>query len=510
MKYIGPFFRMSTLSQDDIYGQLFHLSKESIKTITLNSKCGIISHFRSSKKSRSSNDNNILDNSSPLLCIYKKSSPNLIHSKTSLGFDETTFRKTILPSTNALMTLSILELSDYFSNYNRVCSNIKSLEQPYSIIAKKQLEFYSNNLRNSDGVFVEKKNISDNNSKSFNLIDKNKDFKFSDQSFMMCAYLLYAINHKDDEISNEYREFAYQILNMLCDFKEEIYSVSFEECCLVLMSLNILLDYEENDDCKNLLIDLSDFLINKFNEKDYYSSSLDYSCLFAINLYKSFKHTEIIYFKEISLEIFDKLESLYDKNKNIFIKLSDKKEIKYSSLEICFYLLSMIIYSSEKDYPTNNHMIANLYKRTVINSGIVCSFPEAPTLDELERYRSLSLKSDDMLNESYFKMPNTPTPESNGLAPIFNKNVTYCRKKDSFSTPKNSFDSNKNMLIYFTFIHFLRNKVSLNMNFKEQTTIDNNTISNEDIVNNNNSYDEKDNSTSLNNQNESIESINNE
>ena len=57
-------------------------------------------------------------------------------------------------------------------------------------------------------------------------------------------------------ISNEYREFAYQILNMLCDFKEEIYSVSFEECCLVLMSLNILLDYEENDDCKNLLIDL--------------------------------------------------------------------------------------------------------------------------------------------------------------------------------------------------------------------------------------------------------------
>ena len=310
MKYIGPFFRMITLSQDDIYGQLFHLSKESIKTITLNSKCGIISHFRSSKKSRSSNDNNILDNSSPLLCIYKKSSPNLIHSKTSLGFDETTFRKTILPSTNALMTLSILELSDYFSNYNRVCSNIKSLEQPYSIIAKKQLEFYSNNLRNSDGVFVEKKNISDNNSKSFNLIDKNKDFKFSDQSFMMCAYLLYAINHKDDEISNEYREFAYQILNMLCDFKEEIYSVSFEECCLVLMSLNILLDYEENDDCKNLLIDLSDFLINKFNEKDYYSSSLDYSCLFAINLYKSFKHTEIIYFKEISLEIFDKLESL--------------------------------------------------------------------------------------------------------------------------------------------------------------------------------------------------------
>lgn len=466
MKYIGPFFRMNSLSINEITTQLFHLSKEAVKTITLNSKCGIIASFRSSKKNHSNNDISILNNFSPLLCLYKKSSPNFVHNKTSYGFDESTFRKTISPATNALMTLSLLELSNYYSNYNNFSRKNSSLEKPFSILSKKQLDFYSTNLRNSEGFFIEKKNISDSNYKGFNLVDNNKSIKLSNQSFMMLAYYLYSKYNPKDTTSSEYKDFAFQILDMFYENKEQLYEVSFDEGCKLLMSFNIFYDFEKNNKCKSLIIDLSDFLINKYEEKDYYVSSLDSCCLLAIDLIHSFKHTEIISFNDKSSEILDKLLSLYDSNKGIFIKTSDKKEIKYSSLDISFYLLLLIIYSKEKNNSINyKNIISNFYRKFFINSGIVSCYPEAPTLDEVERYKKLSLNSQDMLDENIFRMPNVPSPSETGKAPIFYKNVTYSRKKDSFNTPKDSFDSSKNMLIYYSFIHYLKDDFILRMDF---------------------------------------------
>ena len=55
-----------------------------------------------------------------------------------------------------------------------------------------------------------------------------------------------------------------------------------------------------------------------------------------------------------------------------------------------------------------------------------------PTLDDFERYRSFSLNSKDMVDESYFRMPDLPTPDSNGSAPIFAKYVTYNNEKILF------------------------------------------------------------------------------
>ena len=489
MKYIGPFFRMNSLSIDEITSQLFHLSKEAVKTIALNSKCGIIASFRSSKKNHSNNDISILSNFSPLLCLYKKSSPNFVHNKTSYGFDESTFRKTISPLTNALMTLSLLELSNYYTNYNNFSRKSNSLEKAFSILSKKQLDFYSTNLRNSEGFFIEKKNISDSNYKGFNLIDNNKSLKLSNQSFMMIAYYLYAKYNPKDNDSSEYKDFAYQILDMFYENKEELYEVSFDEGCKLLMSFNIFYDFEKNNKCKSLIIDLSDFLINKYEEKDHYTSSLDSCCLLSLNLLHSFKHTKIITFSEKSLEILDKLISLYDSSKGIFIKQCDKKEIKYSSLDISFYLLLLIIYNKEINNSINyKNMISTLYRKLFVNSGIISCYPDAPTLDEIERYKKLSLNSKDMLDENFFRMHSSPSPSETGKAPIFYKYITYSRKKDSFSSPKDSFDSSKNMLIYYSFIYYLKNDFLLQMEFIPNNDVSNDTnIENNDteIINNN-------------------------
>ncbi|WP_077858388.1 hypothetical protein [Clostridium sp. BL-8] len=465
MRYIGPFFRMNSLSQQEISGQLFHLSKESIKTLVLNSKCGLLAQLRTSKKS-SIDDISILNNFSPLLCIYRKASPVFIHSKSSHGFDESSFKKEINPSTNAFMTLSLLELSEYYSHFNDGKRNISSLEKPFRYLAKEQLQFYSENLRNNEGLFVSKKNMSDGNSKGFSLVDKDDKFKFADQAFMMDSYLLYSNYNKSDNDSEEYSKFSHEILDMFKDYKTVLYDLSFNEGVEIFLALNIFYKYSSDDDARKLILDLGDFLISKFQDKDYYSDSIDNCALFAICLMEAYKHTEIISFKDAAKEIVDKLINLYDIDKNIFVKLSDKKDSKYSCLEVAFYLLCLIMYSLQEDKSTElRPIISGIYRKFFVNGGLLTSWPEAPTLDEVERYRRLSLHSADMLDETYFRMPVLPTPKSAGLASIFVKSLDYSKRKDSLSSKKTSLDSNRNMFIFFLIIYLFKDMVEDFMEF---------------------------------------------
>lgn len=456
---------MNSLSQKEISGQLFHLSKESVKTLVLNSKCGLLAQVRTPKKS-SINDISILNNFSPLLCLYRKSSPMFIHSKSSHGFDESSFKKEINSSTNALMTLCLLELSEYYSHYDEGDRNVVSLEKPFKYLAKEQLQFYSENLRNNEGLFVDKKNVSDGNSKGFSLVDKDGKFKFSDQAFMMDAYLLYSYCNESDKISDEFIKFSYEILDMFKNYKSALYDLSFNENTQIFFALNIFYKYSCDPAVKELILDLGDFLITKFQEKDYYLDSIDDCSLFSICLMEAYKHTGIISFKETAKDIIEKLISLYDADKNIFIKLSDKKESKYSCLEVNSYLLSLIMYSLQEDKTTElKPIISGIYRKFFVNGGLLTSWPEAPTLDEVERYKKLSLRSDDMLDEIYFRMPVLPTPKSVGLAPIFIKSLSYSKRKDSLSISRTSFDSNKNMFNFFLIIYLLKDMVEDFMEF---------------------------------------------
>ncbi|WP_460289212.1 hypothetical protein [Clostridium sp. CTA-7] len=440
---------MNKLSPKEINGQLFHLSKEAIRTLVLESKCGLVDSIKNYKKTSSSIDITTSGNFSPLLCIYRKSSPNYIHSKNYNGFDEDSFKKDISPITNALMTTSILQLTTYYSRFKDADERLYSYSQVYKKLAREQLDFYSMNLRNNEGVFIEKKNLSENNHKGFNLSDKSNKFKFSDQACMMVAYNLYSTLFPEDEISEDYNKFSLEILQMLIEFKEKIYECSFEEICKILTSINIFYSFSKNLDSQILIIDLTDFLINKFDEKDYYVDSLDFTCLFCINLMLSFKHTQMITFNEKAREINNKLVSLYDDEKEVFLKLSGKKELKYSCFDVTFYFLAIIIYAKESNrYGEYRNMISSLYRKYFINSGLITCWPEAPTLDDAERYKGLTLNSADMLEENFFRMPTTSTPTNLGIAPIFNKSISYSKKRDSFLSSSSSFDSFKNMYIY--------------------------------------------------------------
>jgi hypothetical protein len=465
LKYIGPFLRMNTLKSNTIEKQLFFLAKESLKYLVLSSKCGIPISSKDLKLKNIPNfDISTINSFSPLLCIYKKGSPKLINIGGGLCFDEDSLKKEINIEGNALMTLSILELIDYYKKFEGIDNKKHSLGSVYLLLAKKQLEFYAANFRNIEGLFVDKKHIDGDSLDEYKFEEKNKKYKFSDQAFLMAAYYKYSL-YDDTTLGSEYKTFALDIFNMFNQLKDELYNASYEELTKLSFALNLFYGYSNLPEAKLLSLDLMEFILD--NHKDNLhikpENELEIDCLFFINCLICYKNTGLLKFKEACDKIHNKLLELYIPEKGLFIKPEDKKESIYSSLEILLYLLSILSYMKLFGESKDGNMITvDIFKRQLIDSGIILSWPVSPDLDDVERYRNFTSKSEDIIDEQEFRMPNLPTPDSVDLAPIFIKNVTYNKKKESFTQSKLTFDSCKNMYIYLLIIY-------LNKLFTEDT-----------------------------------------
>lgn len=458
MKYMGPFLRINTLKKENIKNQLFYYSKESLKHIVLYSKCGITLPFKELKSKNSLNfDINTFKSISPLLCIYKKGSAKLINEDGKLHWNEEKFKKQVNIYSNALMTLNLLELCDYYTSFEAIDSNKFNLSYLYLNIAKNQLEFYASYFRNSDGFFVDKIDISDSIIGDFKFEDKNKKFSYSDQAFMMAALYKYSLYEGGD--TSSYKDFALDILNTLIQFKEALYSLSIEELCNLCLALNIFYKYSMNYNAKILLLDLCELLVDKYTNNLYSSSNkrLEYDCLIYLNCALFQKNTGLKKFNETIKKINKSLANLYVPELGIFKNYSLSKEIELTCTEIVLYFMCILMDSDKYESENINFdIIKDVFKNAIVNSGLVLSWPETPDMNDVERYKNYSLKSDDLLDEEYFRMPSIASMENNELAPVFSKAIIYNTKKDSFIREKDSFDSNKNMLIIYILISYLK------------------------------------------------------
>ena len=455
MKYIGSFFKANSLSKEEIASQLLFLSKESVNHIVLESRCGISTNYKNLKENFKKDEISFFKNNTPLICIYKKAKPNIYSSKYSKTWDDTTFKKDIPVSSNALMTLSLLRLCSYYEKFKNINSALYKRAAFYKNLSKLQLEFYYTYLRNPEGFFVNKKNDESSSKSGLNISEKEDEMSYSDQALMMLAYYMYSKVAPEDSDSKTYEDFALQILNMFVNFKEELYSLSLDECCKIDYCLNNMLLYSNNEDCKLLVLDLSDFILNKYYESNSTFSNLETTSLLALNMYLSYKNTNILIFKDAYLDLIELFCNMFNDEKGVILKGTDKKEYKYSNMEICLYLTNLLMsFDLDEDFSDKReNIISKVYKNYIVNSGIVTSFPDAPNLYSHERYKKFSLKPDDLIDESMFRMTNANSPELTGLAPIFTKNLKYSTKKSIFTSDKTTFDSTKNMFIFFVFIN---------------------------------------------------------
>ncbi|MBU3154377.1 hypothetical protein LL037_00025 [Clostridium estertheticum] len=454
MNFLGPFLRVNTLNKNNIRNQFFYLSKESLKDIVFDSKCGVYIPARDLRsKSFSKVDINTINLNSPLLCVYKKADAKLKMKEGTLNWNESKVKKEITINSNAFMTLSLLELVEYYRSFKKIDDTKYALSSLYLKLCKEQLEFYASYFRNKDGLFVDKKDITDPMQEEFTFEDKNTKFKFSDQAFMMAAYYKYSSFDNDEQ---EYEKFALDILDMFTLYKEEIYNVSFEELNKICLALNIFYKYSGLEKCENLLIDFLDLLIDQYNTKPslIINAKLDYSCMLFINCTLMYNSTSIHKFKDTSDDLYEKLAKLYDSEKGLLLKESSEKEVTFTSDEIMLYIYSLMLYSDSNTIDDNSNMLQDIFKHQILDSGIVLSWPDSPSLDDSEHYRNFSLKSEDLIQDDNFRAPEAPTPENNELASIFIKNIVYNKRKENFKQSKSSFDSSKNMFIFFLTIFF--------------------------------------------------------
>lgn len=456
LKYIGPFLRINTLSTDIMEKQLSFFSRESFKHIVLNSRCGITTSIHQFKFKNIPNfDINIFKKNSPLLCIYKKANPKLSIDKDSCSWDSDTFKKEVPVGANAFMTLTLIEAGNYYKQFQDINSSLFAMSKLYSQLAVKQLDFFSSNLRNAEGVFVDKKDSSEDSAKELVFEDKAKKFKFSDQALLMAAYHK-ASQLPDNNDSEAYKSFSFDILKMFLDYKSELYDLSLEELNKLCFAVNIFYDSSKDDASKYLLTDLCDFLIDKYYEQASDGSiKTENMSMLYINMYCAYNNLALLKFKEESDKIFEAMDALYDSERGLFITDKEKKEIDYSSEEIVLYTVCQLL--SHKLYPDSPaSVLTDVYKRQFINSGVILSWPETPNLSSPERYRNFSMKSEDLIEDHYFRMPTLPTPEHAELAPILIKSITYNNKKDTFEQGKGTFDSSKNMFLLFSIQYLLK------------------------------------------------------
>lgn len=456
MKYIGPFLRMNSLNSKSIEKQLLFLAKESLKYLTLSSRCGItISPKELKTKNLPNFDINTLNSFSPLICIYKKANPKLTNIGNNLSFDTDALKKEVIIEGNALMTLSLLELIDYYNKFKDIDHKKHSLSTVYLLLARKQLEFYASNLRNIEGVFVDKKHVPYEFEEENKFEEKNKKFKYSDQALLMAAYYRYS-TLDESSYGEEYKSFSLDILNMFLQFREELYWCSYEELNKICLALNLLYKSSGLQEAKTLLLDLMEYLVENMQDdlsvKD--DDRVEQDCMLHLNCLMLYKNTGILKFKDKGEAIYSKLLDKYNPERGIFMKPGDKKEVDYNCTEIALYLLSAIGHSKiSEDRQDDNMIIVDIFRRQMIDSGIIISWPSSPDLDDLERYRHYISKAENLLEEQEFRMASLPSPESVELAPVFIKSVTYNRKKETFSQGKLSFDSAKNMLIFFMIVY---------------------------------------------------------
>lgn len=485
MKFIGPFLRINSLDKEDIVNQLFHLSKQSLRHIVLDSKCGIPISPHELSKHTTNIDLNSIKTYSPLLCIYKKGSAKLTTENNRLLWNTEKFKKDILISSNAFMTLSLIELCKYYDNFENIDNDKYLLKELYTTLSKLQLEFYASNLRNIEGVFIDKEHTSELFSSKIELSDKNIKFKFSDQALLMCAYYnistIYESNN-DNSIEHdnlpenkkkdsnkheikpmiskeEFKKFSLDILNMFIDFREDLYEISFMEKLKTSIYLNIFYRYSKEETCKPLLFDLFDIIYEE--SEDHSSSSKKNTVirdsLISINSMLMYSNFKFLKAKELSDSVHSQLSSIYDESLGLFQKDLDSKTVDYTCDEVLTYLYEQCMYSTIFDTDDNYDIIENIFKKGVVNSGLILSWPDVPNLNDCERYRGFSKKSEDLLDDEKFRLPTISTPTSNELAPIFIKKVSLNRKKTEFKQSKFTFDSNKNMSIFFMFIFFYNN-----------------------------------------------------
>jgi len=283
--HLGKFLKLNSLEYPLIEYQLFNFSKESLKQILLSSKCGEIINGKEFKNRPPTTDLLNTKHIYPLACLYKKAKPKIKSENNIYHWKQEKIKKNIDILSNAYMTLSILNLAEY---YDKIIYNEKKrndIVKFYVSCAKYQLNYYLNNFRNELGLFVNKITLDDNKNKDHNITFSSSDssFEFSAQAYLMVCFYKCSVFLKDTSpYKLPFLNFSKEIENMFIEFKNDILNYPNKKSIELLQALIL---YINVDNCTNTaIISLSLDIVENFFSKYSLSSISTYNKFLLYNV----------------------------------------------------------------------------------------------------------------------------------------------------------------------------------------------------------------------------------
>jgi len=315
------------------------------------------------------NDFNFINGLTPIKAVYSKTALSLsqndgFEKNTTLPFEpiDKEFEKRLVPKNQGLLILNEINLSKLLYNKSIIRRNQESSYEEKLIamilldLAINQATFCHNYLRNADGLFVEKSNLSSNLDK-LDLEESDGKIDWEDQVYILYAYaLLYQVlntpsfkRYFDSDMANLFKNYALDLLNILEHHEYEIIELETANLSSFISSFIEALDILDNErKYLSFALSLCDelyarekqkgFMLSHRHAKEAASLASHFKSIEALT--NGFRYTNFNLFLNASEEIYNNLNSVWDNNLGLF-SLDEKDDIKYSSKSISYVLKSL-------------------------------------------------------------------------------------------------------------------------------------------------------------------------
>ncbi|MDI6619608.1 MAG: hypothetical protein QME45_13230 [Clostridiales bacterium] len=424
---------------------------------------------------------NVHENMTVLRAVYKKGNPHYcnayngnIDDYQNYLWDDNSFKKTITPSSQAYLIMDEIMLAKYFHNCAKGCyresKNINGkIVDSHLLInsAKIQGKFASDYLRNEDGLFVSKKDISENPYGDPVLEDQEEQPDISDQALMLKAFsmLSYACKNpdypmfEDEGFSLEFKKYADELYVVFKDSYDEIFESKTKDICSVISaSIEYCRLCESKPDAANFItslaleldsrIDMSGNVLRFPYENKLSSNS---TCFMVLKtLMESYRFTGIEKFLNTAKALYRKLNLLWNSNACLYALDSDDK-YRYTARDVSFVIAglnSLRLFADGDMAGDAKSKLIYYFNNAVNNSKISQSRFAPPSVSDFETLFNNKRFKDGKV-DSPFSDSDIPDHLDIEIAPVFAKKFTYKTKKNNFSINSSSFYSEYALCLAF-------------------------------------------------------------
>lgn len=415
--------KMTKQSINYAFSNTYSLSLLSGMGIKINIPEDTLSSFKDKLKSSSIQEKSDFFNKiTPLKAIYTKGIPVFLSNENDEGdkeisnWDESTFKKTLLPENQAFLIMNEIGLAKHLHH-----KGLESIDAPASdkekyigmlfmYLAVEQGKFCHESLRNAQGFFIAKKDKSAS-SVDVTLEEKKKEVSLQDQVYMMAAYAnLYQVlsaenvyeNYFDADLARFFQELSQQLMEYILVSKEKFYGLKTRDLVNVVpyvIDTMTIFDNTtvEHDFTATLCAEICSRELGtgklsseRYGDKET-STSTHAKAIEA--LVKGYEYTQYEAFLDTARKIYRMLNHTWNHETHLF-QSQKKKKIKVSTKDIGTFLNGLHALYTSENHKKNKGLLSNqicaYFDASINMSGLQI----APPYISLNLFRSEPSKLD--------------------------------------------------------------------------------------------------------------------